>query len=595
MSLAFNHTIPGNMGSSRPKHVIFADVESYIHPQPDGKTLFEPFLWTAIYRNYSKNKKKASNVAYNGTDILSFWDIVEKHTYQKTKTYLVTHHLEVDFIPLQGIKNLMLRGWVLDKLISHGKVLIMWWIKEHKTLVVMNNGNIFDGSIQAWGEMLGIEKLQMPNESDPMDLWITYCARDTEIMVHMWDFLYTFMDLHDLGNFRITKAGLALNAFRHRFMLRPISIHNHDGAINLERASYKGGRFEALKIGSFTGDTFYSLDVNSMYGYIELTCSLPYELRGYLVTPTLKQLQDRLKKYAVIADVEITIDIPLFPQRITDKIVYKAGTFRTTLTTPELIFCMENNYLDKIYSMCWYYTYPILSAYAKYFLELKEKYSIENNPSMKQFTKLYINSLYGKFAQKGYEDITIGDCDPDIFDFTTCYNADNGDRSTVSRYGGKIHQTFVTEVGYNTFIAIAAHITAEGRLMLYNFMQIAGLDNVYHVATDSIITNQIGFDKLFAYIDNYKPGLLKLEDTFNKLTIKDVNDTVQGTKIKIKGIPKKATQLSTNKYLVTTWPRMITLMKNHEYDQYYTRNVIKVLHREKYYLSLGFPNPDLEK
>ncbi len=593
MSKSFDHTIKANKGSARPVHVIFADVESRLSEQPDGKTLFTPFLWTMIYRRYRKADNSFIESEYSGQTIDEFWELVDGHCYTKSKSYLVTHHLEVDFMPLKGFTQLAARGWQLEKLISHNRVLIMFWKQDKRSLIIMNNGNLFDGSIEQWGKVLGIDKLDMPKDDAPLTDWITYCMRDTVILCKMWELLYNFIDLHDLGNFKLTKAALAISAFRHRFMFTEIAIHNDGPTLLLERLSYKGGRFEALKIGSFTGETFYNLDINSMYGYIEQNAKLPYELRGFTDKPTMRSLLIRLKKYAIVADVEIEPTEPIFPHKEGDKIVYAAGRFRTVLTTPELAYCVKRDWIRGLYVMAWYYQAAILSEYATFFLELKSQYDQENNQPMRQMTKLYLNSLYGKFAQHGYEDKVIGTCDPDEFSFIESYNAQTHLRSTIARYGGFIHETIVTQQGYNTFISIASHITAYGRLMLWDLMTAAGLENVYHVATDSLVVNSAGYERLTRFIDPRTPGKLKIEKTFQTLTVKDVNDTIQDMTVKIKGIPKKAVQLSENSYQITAWPRLLTLLKNGITDYYYTRTETKILSRPRFYKLQGVPNPDL--
>jgi hypothetical protein len=413
-------------------------------------------------------------------------------------------------------------------------------------------------------------------------------------MVLMWDNLIRFMDTHDLGNFKLTKAGLALGAYRHRFMTQTIAIHNHPEAIKLERSAYKGGRFEALQVGHHTKGPYYCLDINSMYGQIMRDQVLPYELRGYYNHANLDQLKRRLTKYGVIAGVSLRLTHPVIPLVIDHKVVYQIGDFNTTLSTPELLYCLERDLILDVGPMAWYYQGDILKAYAGYFLTLKDQFDREGNQPMRQVTKLFLNSLYGKFGQLGYEDKVIGECDPEDFKFIPSYNADTGQRSEVAYYGGKIHETVCTPTSYNTLTAIAAHITAYGRLELWSLMDQAGMDHVYHVATDSLIVDQVGYDNLANKIKPGVPGYLKVEGTFDTYTVKGPNDTIQGLKIKVKGIPAKAEQLTENSYRITEWPRITTLLKQGIVDFYYTKSKVKILHRDPWYNKLGAANPDLK-
>lgn len=587
MSLSFSKRIPHNKKNERPSRVIFYDVESHVDYKNVKHQTFTPFLWTAIYKQYRGKDQTHTMVEHFGQDVTNFWDIVESYTYPKTKLYVVSHHLEVDFMPLQGFKELQERGWNLDKLISHGRVLTLYWKKKDMKMVIMNNGNLFDGSIEQWGNTFGVPKLTMPDDKASMEQWYKYCMRDTYIVSLMWDNLLEFMDLHDLGNFRVTKASLALGAFRHRFMWKDIAIHNNPQAIVLERLSYKGGRFEALKVGDFIDTKFYNLDINSMYGYIESAYELPYELRGIKDSMQMDELLKRLGKYAVVAQVNVTISKPYLPHIVNEKIVYTPGTFDTVLTTPELLYVIEHDKINDIGMVAWYYKAKILRDYADYFLQLKTDYDQAGNLPMRQVVKLYLNSLYGKFGQHGYEESVIGECDPSEFKFVQSYNADTHTTYDIAFYGGKVHKTITTLSGDNSFTAIASHITAYGRLLLWSLIDMAGYENVYHVATDSLVVNEEGNTRLQSIIDRYKPGMLKLEATFDNFIIKDVNDTIQGEKVKCKGIPKNAVKVGEDEYIITEWPRLVSLIKQGIYDAYYTRVKKKHLHRRRYHEAKG--------
>jgi hypothetical protein len=594
VSKAFARTIQKNENNERPSRVIFADVESKVSDPVKGKQLFSLLLWTMVYKRYRVDGQKDQTTTHYGTTASEFWDIVDDYCLDKTKVYLTTHHLEVDFMPLQGFIHLPERGWKLDKLISHGRVLALFWSKGKRKLVVMNNGNLFDGSIEQWGKVLGIEKRSMPSDAAPLEEWYHYCIRDTEIVVAMWDNLFSYLDKHDLGNFRITKAGLALQAYKHRFITNPIAIHKDPIVLTLERSAYAGGRFQALQIGNFTTGNYYTLDITSMYGWIMAHSVLPYELRGYKETSSLDLLHRLMRRYAVIVQATVDIQEPIFPIHQDSKLTYPVGSHTIYLTTPELEYIIKNGWSFQLHRVAWYYKAKCLSAYANYFLQLKNEYELADNQPMRQLTKLYLNSLYGKLAQKGYKDKIIGTCDPDVFKFTTEYDLTTHIRYDLAWYGGQVHRTEVSESGYNTATSIAAHITALGRLFIWDLMQQAGLEHVYHVATDSLVVDEVGYKNLSAWIQPGVAGMLKVEHTYATITIKDVNDVVLADTVKIKGIPYKAIKVDEDSYTITAWTKLTTLLKQGVIDHYYTRLVTKTLKRERYYQALGLPNPHIK-
>lgn len=579
MSLGFHHSIKHNQKNERIRHLIIFDVESHIDKHKDNKTIFEPFLWCCIKARYNDKNDKWVKKKYHGTGINEFWDLIETFCYAKEKVVLSSHHLEPDFIPLQGIKMLQARNWIMMKYITHNKILYFEFVKDKKKIVISNSGNIFPGSIEYWGNALKMPKLQMPNTSILNDEWIRYCMNDCEILLEMYLQYFKFLDVHDMGNFKFTAASQAMTTFRHRFMNKTIAIHEHTETLILERQAYHGGRFQAMQIGKINYSPLARLDINSMYGYIMSNEELPYELRGYQEGCKLDKLVWLMKRYAVIAELTIISSEPFFPIIKDDKIKYPTGRHTGIFCTPEIQYLLDNHTIVKIGRVAWYKKYPILSDYSRYFLSLRQDYKTNQNKPFEELAKLFVNSLYGKFGQYGYKDKIIGDCDINTIKYEESYNADSNKTIQYMLYGGKIHVTEKQNGSYNTFVAIAAHITAYGRIMLWKLISQAGINNVYHVATDSLIVNQIGLDKLENEIDKMILGKLKIEEVITSLIIKAPNDMVIDTREKIKGISKKAIKHDENDYEITCWPRFNTLLKKGMLDYYYTNQVRKKLKR----------------
>lgn len=593
MSRSFSHSLATNQGNSRPSHVLFADVESHLSPEPGGITRFTPFLWVLAYRRYRTDGKPQQLNWFHGANPDAFWELVDEHTWEKKRTYLVTHHLEVDFLPLCGFTQLRNRGWTLDKFICNGRTLALFYHRAKRKLIVMNNGNLFDSSIDSWGKLLGVPKLKMPAADSPEEEWLAYCQRDTLIMVHMWDALLDFMNEHNLGNFKLTRASLALSAFQHRFMSESIAIHNDPKAVVLERRAYHGGRFEALQYGDFRNGPFYELDVSSMYGWIESWASLPTELRGYRVYPEWREFVLRLARYCVIATVVLDSPEPFVPIWDHGKVLYESGVHTVTLCTPELQYALKRGYIQRVIRMTWYYRAPILREYARYFLELKARYELEGNSPYRNMSKFFPNAIYGKLAQRGFKDEVIGTCDPQIIESGVILHAQTGKKQDIFKYGGKVHLVDTSLRAKDSFIAVSAHITAHARMYLWQLMKTAGIRNVYHVATDSLTVNETGYRNLQKAIHPYKPGTLKVKAMAPNFSVKAPNDVVLGDEVKIKGISKNAIQVDDNTFIIEEWPKMTTLMKKSQVNGYFTRQRRKVLSRPDYFGVLGKTNPSL--
>jgi len=594
MSHAFHHTLKTNKRSERPSLLIFYDVESHYPAGVKGEQPFTPFLWTAIFKQEQGKGRQATRIETHGSTPKELWDFVESKTYSRRTLYMMSHHLEPDFFTMNGISELTQRGWALNKFIQNNRVVMFVFKKGYRKLIVMNSGNLFPGSIEHWGKLFGFPKLDQPPQEAGIDEWLPYCMRDTQILEKMYDTLIDFMDKHNTGNFKTTISGIAKSAFTHRFMDHEICIHDDPDVIDLERASYHGGRCQALQPGIYTGQTIYQLDANGMYASIEMEEELPYRLRGYLTNTSPKQIAHLLKSYAVIAEVSLDVKEPAFPSIEKGKVVFRTGPQTLTLTTPELKYLIERGWPYTVKRAAYYDSAPIFKRYAEYFYDLKRQYKSEGNRAMELLSKQFPNSLYGKFGQKGHRDVIVGNCDPEVINYEEVVNIETGKSYALFYYGGKIHKVWEEGNARDSFVAIAAHVTAYGRMRLWRWMLQAGLENVYAVATDSLKVNQKGYERLLPLIDPLKPGWLKVEAKADDFICYAPNDSYFNGKLTCKGVPKRAEAAGPDSYYVTVWPHAKTLLKNGQFVGYRTRVVKKTLRREEFHRAMDpdWKSPD---
>ena len=201
-------------------------------------------------------------------------------------------------------------------------------------------------------------------------------------------------------------------------------------------------------------------------------------------------------------------------------------------------------------------------------------------------SKILMNSLYGKFAQRVRELKHVKDIDLDVFEIEDIYLADNEKRLIYKRVMGKEFLLEESErLSYNSFTAIASHITAYARTELLKAIEIAGWENVYYVDTDSIFTNEKGSKRLEenGLVNNKSLGKLKLEYIADKMLIrgcKDYTAYVNNNVVeKIKGVNKKAVKLEENKYLTVRFNRFNSLLRKKSKNAVIVEYVIKDLLR----------------
>ncbi|GAH91441.1 unnamed protein product [marine sediment metagenome] len=190
-----------------------------------------------------------------------------------------------------------------------------------------------------------------------------------------------------------------------------------------------------------------------------------------------------------------------------------------------------------------------------------------------------LNSLYGKFGQKGEDWTKIGDCpnEPDREELV--FNM-NGKRVTKLRY--LLGQLFsMTNVGecFDSFPAIAAHVTGYARMYLWQLMQEAGWGNYFYCDTDSLIVNEVGKCRLQKRIEKSLLGGLKIDNVGSTVLLRGLKDYSFGAKVVIKGVRKNAVFVTDGVYRQEKWPSFRGLLRSGKPEDYVVETVTKHLIR----------------
>ncbi|GAI63261.1 unnamed protein product, partial [marine sediment metagenome] len=260
--------------------------------------------------------------------------------------------------------------------------------------------------------------------------------------------------------------------------------------------------------------------------------------------------------------------------------MFPVGRFWTTLCTPELKYAFEHNHVKQIDTCVIYEQENIFSSYVDKFYTLRQDFKSAGVAEYVELCKKMLNSLYGKFGQKGENWSKIGDCpnEPDREELV--FNM-GGRRVTKLRY--LLGELFImTGRGecFDSFPAIAAHVTAYARMYLWRLMQQAGYGNYFYCDTDSLIVNEAGLCKLDDLITSSKLGGLKKEQEARSVVIRGLKDYTFGRKSVVKGIRKNAIQISEGVFRQEQWPSFRGLLRSGEPDTYTVGSTLKHLSRE---------------
>jgi DNA polymerase elongation subunit (family B) len=250
----------------------------------------------------------------------------------------------------------------------------------------------------------------------------------------------------------------------------------------IAKESYYGGRVECYINNLCVEDVKY-YDFNSLYPSVMKGNLIPIKYVQTLENPSFELVQELIKRnFFIFAEVEVDVDnnvkIPPFPYRGKDgKLYFPTGRFTTFLAMPEIILGLELGFIKRFLKVEQYYAKKIFDNYVDKYYRLRQE-----NPDKKEFYKLHLNSLYGKFGQREHITSIINTDD------TTFVGLIEIEGEKYYIYKGYGFKSEVTEKRkYN--VAVASAITSYARVKLYRLMQSIDFDVVY-CDTDSVFTTR---------------------------------------------------------------------------------------------------------
>lgn len=518
-----------------PKSLFFFDTEtqSRISDDDESNEIHEFRLGVCIYVRLEESVIKREVFHFYKTS--DFWKYIISKSSDTHNNWVFAHNIKFDLISVEFDVNIRKFGFVMEKPIINNNF-ILFGSKGKKNFVFADTFNYLRLPLRVMGKKFGLDKGKIEdfNNVDTKTL-LEYCENDVMIIERFIVELIKFLRVNQLGSLRYSIASTAFNVYRTKF-LDEIYYHDSDNDLAFERNAYFGGRTDCFKLGSIYGELYY-LDVNSMYPYSMTNYAMPTELKFTLNKISLQELQELRNDYYLIIECVVSIPeikIAPFCVRENGKLIFPTGTFRVFLHDIDIEHALEHNYIISIERVNVYSREYIFREYVDFFYNIK---SHAQNQIDRELSKLFLNSLYGRFAlRKYFTDVFENDSDDDIGYFPVM---DDGKLKIIYRWFDMCfyssHDETIAHSNIN--VAIAGAVTAVSRNLLYRYILIAGMEHVFYTDTDSLILDHIGFSRLQKYLDSSKLGYLKIEGVADRCFIFAPKNYIFGSKMKSKGIP----------------------------------------------------------
>lgn len=556
----FAHRIKENKTTELPQNCIWFDTETIpfqIAPGETGQRL--DFGW-GCFQSKRSNGKWTEPVWQRFTKPIQFLKWIESRTREKTRTYIFAHNLHFETAVLNCFYHLPKLGWENSRMIVESPPFIMAWRKGKKTIEWLDTGNWWMQSAAKIAASIGMSKLPFPSRSASKSVWDTYCRNDVEIIRRACHFWFEFIERYDLGGFARTLAGQSFRAYRHRFMKHDIFIDDHIRADKLGRDSYHGGRTECLFIGKRKGP-IHVYDINSMYPFVMRENEFPVKKVCYARVPSVKELSKWLIDFCLVADIELETSTPRYAHLYDHKIIFPTGRFRTVLTTPDIRNALENGDIIKCYAFAAYEKAPIFRSFVDELYRLRLEAKSKNDEVMTYNLKILLNSLYGKFGQTGRVWETVRQTSDLTVNTWTEIDLETHTVYSWRQFGGVVQCKKQDDESYQSFPAIASHVTAYARDLLWRYFDLCGHQNVLYTDTDSLFVTEAGKRNLESLIHPTRLGALKHEKTFDWLEIYGPKDYRSNLGVVCKGVKATAEWLEPNRVCQEEWKKLPGLLR----------------------------------
>ena len=572
------HILKKNARSETAHNLIFFDTETKPERLPDGSE--RDWLWFGWMCVIQRNSKGAWGRPrwYRFKTVSEFWRKIATVTRAKSRWFLFCHNTSYDLPVLDIFGVPVKRGWKVEGAVIEAPPTIITLKRDSVTLVLLDTLNWWRMPLKTLGEKVKLAKLKMPRADQSPARWDAYCRRDVKVMVRMVLTWMDFLKSNDLGGFAPTLAAQCFRTFRHRFMSHEIIIDADERSHVLSREAYHGGRVECFKLGRQEGP-ITGVDINSMYPSVMAENDYPHKLLGTYESQDQGRWGRLVKDFCIVARCVVHADAPCYPAMIDGRLNFPLGEFATTLCTPEIVLAMERGELLSMTDMSVYEKAPIFSAYVNFMWTRRLQAQDEGDAVSDWLFKHLGTNLYGKFGQTGMVYETSDHIEDKRCFKTDIYDADKGKWMKLRALGGLLQVMSREGESSHSFPAIAAHVTAYGRVLLWRYIERAGIRNLLYTDTDSLYLTAAGARRLKTDIDPRALGKLKTLGTWDYMHIHGLKDYELPTEIKRKGVRKDAEQLNANTFRQTQWSSLKGLVGLGDVTAPRRKKITKVLSR----------------
>lgn len=482
-----------------------------------------------------------------------FWEWVADFTRKGTRTVVWAHNLGHDVRISRMFEILPQLGYRLEWCNLDRNVSSATWRSDRGTIVLADTWTWIPLPLKVIAPQVGMVKYDMPRGKAEDAEWAKYCMRDAEILYNVVRELVSWITTEGLGNWQPTGAGMAYTTWRHKYMAHKVLVHDDVDALAAERSAMHTGRAEAWRHGEIYGKTWTEVDLRTAYLAIAAETDLPRKLHMHSGPISIRQYRELLERFAVLSRVVVTTETPCVPYRHEGRFYWPTGTFETWLWDTEVDIALEYGAGVRIRETYTYVRDPILREWALWVMGTLRNSETQVSPVVRTHVKHCSRALIGRLALRTPSWEEWGDNPEGITGITHVTFPEEGRTTRLLHVGDvTLIETARTE-SKDSMPMITGYIMAKCRAMLWEGMNVAGLDHIAHVDTDSLLVDDYGLRRLHDHFGDLFDARWQVKGSWKRLDMWGPRQYFRGTERVSAGVPLKAEETVRGTYTGEQW------------------------------------------
>ena len=545
------HWIRTNSQERIPHRWIVADTEAIRVPAVRGECQTLRCAVAVRWRDDLKTGEAEEWAEF--TDAGEFWRWVTGYCYTHGRTTLAFHNAAYDLGLLDAWTWLPALGWDLIWCNLDRDVSVVSWRGPGGTLVVWDTWTWTKQPLDALAPLTGLVKPPLPAEDATADSWLERCRADVAITQAVVKQLLTFVRQQHLGNWQPSGAGMGHTAWRHRFYTHKVLVHDDSGALEAEREAMHAGRAEAWWHGQPAGGPFTEWDMTTAYTTIAAQCDLPAKLWDHDTRPSRRVHRWALEHWRVLARVTVQAPVPVVPARHEGRICWPTGEFDTVLWDTELAQLREAGGHYKVHEQWRYTAKPVLAGWAAWSIAMLQLGPPVVSDVARCWVKHQSRAVIGRMGLRTptWERYSRNWL-PWYTGLSWLHEAGRDSRRLM-HVGTYVWAESDRAEAQQSVPQITSWVMAETRARLWRATCAAGLQNVVHVDTDSLIANAAGTRQLELAIAAGLPGSWRPKATWKQIDITGPRHYEAPGRRQVPGVPRSAVQVAPGVYEGEVW------------------------------------------